>query len=327
MNILFTNFCNLNCDYCFAKGALGEGKHTKNSYISLDNLRTALDFFKKSKLSRVGVIGGEPTLHPEFEKAFKAILDNGYEIVLYSNGVVRKDVLKYLSRIKKKKWGMLLNINTPRSYSKKEWSVINETMDVLHEKIILGHTIYRPDFNADFIIRLVKKHGLIKSVRLGTASPICGHENLYLSFNDHKKVAPAIVRFAQKCDLSDIHIKFDCGFLLCSFTEEEIGRLLCYNTPLECTCSLVIDINPNLTIWRCFATSMIWQKKLKDFKNLEDIYSFYIKKFEPFKKTGISKRCFGCKYLRRGQCSGGCLGHILKSFNIEKKQAWLKSPE
>ncbi|MFH1868901.1 MAG: radical SAM protein [Candidatus Omnitrophota bacterium] len=318
MNILFTNYCNLKCDYCFAKGTLGGSEYTKKSYISLDNLKIALNFLKNSKQTRVGVIGGEPTLHPEFEKAFKTILDKGHEILLYSNGMIRKSVLAYLSKIKKEKWGMLLNVNIPQSYSKKEWSIINETMDTLSDKIGLGHTICRPDFRGDFIIKLIKKYRLIKCVRLGMAAPICGHKNLYLSFNGHKKAASRVVKFAQKCNLLDIYISFDCGFLLCSFTEKEIGRLFYYNVPLTCTCTPVIDVGPDLMIWRCFATSMIWQKNLKDFKNLEEIYSFYVNKFKPFKKSGILKKCFRCKYLQRGQCVGGCLGHTLKSFNVEK---------
>lgn len=319
MNILFANFCNRSCPYCFAKGKLILGKNSKDSYISFKNLKIIINFLKKSKQRSVGILGGEPTLHPKFKEAIAVILDEGFPVKIFSNGIIKRDIVEFLKGIDKSKWLMLLNINDPKSYTKKEWLIINRTMKILNGQIYLGFTLYQIDFNMDFIIKLIEKYKLSRSIRVGIGSPLWGQNNKYLSLEDYKKVAPKIVKFARKCDGLDISLFFDCGFTLCSFTEEECGQLFYYNSQLRVVCRPVIDVGPDLTVWHCFVTSMIWNRKLTDFKDLDEIYKFYINKFEAYRRVGGINKCFRCKYLKRGQCSGGCLGHTLKSFNFEDR--------
>ncbi len=319
MNIVFTNFCNRNCPYCFAKGKLNSAKNSRDSYINFKNLKIIINFLKKSKETQVGIIGGEPTLHPKFKEAVMMILDEEFHIGIYSNGIIKKDIITFLESIDKNRWIMLLNINQPESYTQKEWSKINRAMKTLNRKITLGFTIYRVNFNMDFIIGLIKKYNLRRIIRVGIANPLWGQDNKYLPMKDYNKLAPKIVKFARKCDDLDISLGFDCGFTLCSFTKKQCGQLFYYNSPLITVCGPVIDVGPDLKLWRCFVTSMIWNRKLTDFKDLQEIYQFYINKFEAFRKVGATNKCFRCKYLNRGQCSGGCLGHSLKSFNFEDR--------
>jgi MoaA/NifB/PqqE/SkfB family radical SAM enzyme len=322
VNILFTNFCNKNCSYCFAKGKL-DYSNPKSSYISLKNLKTVINFLKKSKQKGVGIIGGEPTLHPQFTEAVKRLLGGGFFFNVFSNGIISKSKVRFLAGIDNSKFSMLLNINTLESYSKKEWSLINNTMKALHSNISLGFTIYKTDFNPEFMLRLIKKYNLKKHIRLGIAAPIWGHNNQYLPLNAHKTVTPKIVGFAKKCDVLDVSLGFDCGFTLCSFSKQDCGELFYYNARVSAACGPVIDVSPDLRVWRCFATSMIWNRKLTDFKDLDEVYEFYNKKYRAFRRVGGADKCFKCKYLKRWQCAGGCLGHTLKSFNFEDR---LNSP-
>lgn len=68
-NIMLNDHCNLNCSYCFAKSTYG--KNINN--ISLKNFKAALDFILKDNEEMVGLIGGEPTLHPQFEEIIKLL--------------------------------------------------------------------------------------------------------------------------------------------------------------------------------------------------------------------------------------------------------------
>jgi len=318
MNILFTNFCNRSCPYCFAKGKLNSVKKLKESYMSLRNLKIVIKFLKKSKQKDIGIIGGEPTLHPMFKEAIKMLLDEGFFITIYSNGIINRNIVEFLNNIDRKRWNMLLNINQLKSYAQIEWVKIIRTMRTLHRQIELGFTIYKINFDMDFIINLIKKYNLRRRTRVGLANPIWGQNNKYLSLKSYKKVAPKIVQFAKKCNDLNILLNFDCGFTLCSFTKKECGELFYYNSSLSIECSPIIDVGPDLTVWRCFSTSMIWNKKLTDFKDLQQIHDFYNNKFATFCKMGTMNKCFKCKHLKRGQCGGGCLGYTLKSFNFEE---------
>lgn len=63
-NIFLTRKCNLKCPYCFAD----EFVNQKNQDVTLENFKKILNFIKVDKTSKVGLIGGEPTLHPKFNE-------------------------------------------------------------------------------------------------------------------------------------------------------------------------------------------------------------------------------------------------------------------
>lgn len=120
MNILLTDHCNLQCPYCFATNKLVADK--KNlSHMSLKNLKIALDFCKKSGERRIGVLGGEPTLHPYFGKMIKMIVNSGLDFTLFTNGIVsnKKDI-ELLRALDPKNAKITLNVNERDFYSDKE---------------------------------------------------------------------------------------------------------------------------------------------------------------------------------------------------------------
>jgi sulfatase maturation enzyme AslB (radical SAM superfamily) len=64
-NIAINNYCNLKCDYCFADNMIKEANKT----MSLDNYIKVLKYLTEQNYEqRIGIIGGEPTLHPQFKE-------------------------------------------------------------------------------------------------------------------------------------------------------------------------------------------------------------------------------------------------------------------
>ncbi|MFA4889653.1 MAG: radical SAM protein [Candidatus Omnitrophota bacterium] len=316
MNIMLTNFCNRNCPYCFAKDKLRSAALERCSFLSRGNLKIIINFLKKSKMKHLGIIGGEPTLHPQFPKIIDELLRQGFNLKIFSNALFNAQVQQFLFKHRNKPWIMLANINPPDTYRKHEWQRINTALRILHDKVLLGFNISRINFNADFLIPLIKKHHLPRSIRLGVASPIVAEKNEYIAFNDHPRLSSRIVRFAEQCDKENISIRFDCGFALCNFSEQQLGKLFYCNAKFSSSCGEVIDVGPDLSVWRCFPLSAVCNKKLTDFKNLQGISLFYARKFMNFRKIGATQKCRGCRYLARRQCSGGCLAHIMNTFYI-----------
>ena len=96
MNLLINNYCNLKCSYCFAQ----EEMHSKEAMnITMENFCKYLDFLKKSNITEVRFIGGEPTLHPELEKLIDKVevLDKVKKLILlpYGDCMTRKQVADY----------------------------------------------------------------------------------------------------------------------------------------------------------------------------------------------------------------------------------------
>ncbi|MCX5713920.1 MAG: radical SAM protein [Candidatus Omnitrophica bacterium] len=317
MNILFTNFCNRNCPYCFARGKLVLGNKPASSYIKLNDLKKIIDFLICSRQNEVGIIGGEPTLHPEFKEAVRMILGKGLRIRIFSNGIIKSDNVLFLSKIEEAKCSIVLNINSPESYQKREWLILTRNMELLNKKhVYLGFNIYKLDFEMDFLTRLIQKYKFIKRIRVGLSMPLFGCSNKYLQIKDYPYIAGRLVDFAKRYWSSGIALDFDCGFMMCSFSDAQLGSLFRMGASLNFSCNPVIDVGPDLNLWRCFATSMKWNKKLSDFEDMEAVYSFYQAKFKAFMRIGATNSCFRCKQLKFAQCSGGCLGHVLKSFKV-----------
>lgn len=320
MNILFTNLCNRNCVYCFAKKQLSRGKDGA-AFLSPENLRIIMAFLKRSNEAGVGILGGEPTLHPDFARMISDLLGQGFGLNVFTNGVISQRAVDFLEKNMDKKLKLLINIHPLSSYNVKQRKQLVNTMEKLGKISQLGFNIYKKDFNADFLLGLVKKYGLHKSIRLGIANPLLGENNTHIPAGMHGRIAGKIVRLAKICDAEDISLNFDCGFTLCSFSEKQLGRLFYYNSVFHSHCYGAIDVGPNLEVWRCFATSGLWKRKLSDFKNLSEAIEFYDKKFEPFKLMGLKNKCLNCKYLKRRQCSGGCLTHALAAFKMDTNYA------
>jgi len=57
-NIVINSKCNLNCSYCFSN-------KTSFDDITIQQLNEILNYLKKTKISYLNIIGGEPSIHPE----------------------------------------------------------------------------------------------------------------------------------------------------------------------------------------------------------------------------------------------------------------------
>ncbi len=312
-NLLLTNSCNRSCPYCFALKEKGE----KTGFLSRENLRQVLEFLKSSGTRDISLLGGEPTLHPEFGSILNYILGEGFRVKVFSNALIRPESLNALVKTESPGLNVILNVNHPHQNSRQEWRRILKTLEMLGPKATLAYNIYQSQLELDFIPELIKKYKLYRAVRLGIAQPIWGAGNAYVPLEKYFTIGPQIVAFAKECDKYDIRPYFDCGFILCMFSEAEIGQLYYSGVMFNFYCSPAIDFGPNLDVWHCFPLSKCFRKNLRDFTSCLEISKFYTEKFQPLRIFGTMERCANCKYLGRQQCSGGCLAHKLRVFHME----------
>ena len=111
-NIILTEYCNLQCSYCFASKMIEEKTDdTKN--ISLEQLDIILKWLLPSatSLERIGLIGGEPTLHPQFKEILGKI--NSFNeftntpSIVFTNGINLSEFLPVIGP----NMSILINVN------------------------------------------------------------------------------------------------------------------------------------------------------------------------------------------------------------------------
>ncbi|MCK4836877.1 MAG: radical SAM protein, partial [Candidatus Aminicenantes bacterium] len=253
-NIIFNSYCNRNCVYCFAQKK-NEGPYKQ---LSLDNLVIISDFLEKSHTNQVTVLGGEPTLHPEFNLFLRYLISRGFTISVFSNGMINPPVLKEIREIihewqlDYKKLKFIINVNEPKYRSVQENEMEEKTFQELSQFISLSFNIFEKSCNMDFLVDLILDFNLIPRIRLGLAAPILGKENKFLPIKDYRIIAGKIIKLSELCQQNSIDFGFDCGFPLCIFSDENIGKLYKNMTRLQFVCEPVIDIDAELNTIYCY---------------------------------------------------------------------------
>lgn len=322
MNLIITDVCNRSCPYCFARAKVdvGRGVGPAARHMSMEAFERCLSVLGAGQCGEpLKLLGGEPSLHPLFTQFVTLGLDRKFEVTVFSNGLwsanARERFVPVLQHQNLNRLTFVINVNEPSLETGHEAEPLAGTLQMLGGRAQPGFNIYRQQFDMRFIVDTVKKHGLRRRVRVGLAAPIVGTENGYVRREWLRGIAARIVEQAQLLEQHDILMNFDCGFPLCMFSEDQIGKLALTSGGVNSECGCPIDVGPDLTVWPCFPLSNVLNVKLGDFRSTTEIRQFYNSRLSVFRRMGTMDECASCKYARRGQCCGGCVAHTLRTWS------------
>ena len=334
-NIMLTDSCNLRCPYCFANEFVG----TSGNEITKSAFSEAAEFILgDGSEDVVGIIGGEPTLHPDFDELMrKLILDKRVKgILLFTNGYFLNEHWDVCAHAKTH---ILINCNSPKDIGEAAYKQLCENLRVLiteklcRESVTLGKNMYKPDFDHEYLIDLLVKYGFDR-VRVSITVPNTDNERNTDAHDFFLQMKPSVFGFFRKLLKKGIVPNFDCNKLpSCLITEEEyreFKEILDTDTILAesvkksnlstkaVTCSPVIDIRQDLTAVRCFGLSGWTKQNIRDFKCITDLKNHYIRSIDAFAyNTSYSGKCDDCYDRKVLRCNGGCLafkGKAIRDF-------------
>ncbi len=312
MNLITTDVCNRNCPYCFAEFKLTRRK--QESFISMESFLAYLDFLDRSSDKRLKLLGGEPTLHPEFTALVDKGLERGFEVTIFTNGMWKPAVVDYFKKGIPPQVFFVFNINEPGVRAEDEARRQAAGLELVGNHAKAGFNLFHKDFDLLFLGDIIDRYDLQRVIRLGLACPITNTPTQYIGDEDLKAVGTRLVEQLRRLEERGILGSLDCGFPLCMFDETELGKLQLCSTGFNSICDPIIDVGADLTAWPCFPLSNMFNVKLTDFESKEPLLAYYREKFNPFRSFGSREECLGCKYLDRSQCSGGCLARGIVEF-------------
>jgi hypothetical protein len=256
VNLVISRVCNMHCSYCFASqpGQPSEGK-VYPVYVSLDTFNAHLDFLDRSGIDEVRLIGGEPTLHPDFSELVNLTRHRNKPILLFSHGLMPGSALACLESVPAEGCTVLVNMNAtrePDGPSGIEYARRRENLQRLGQRALLGFNIYRLDFELEFLIDLIQEAGCQKALRLGLAHPVLSGQNSYLHPKQYPFVGQKIVQFAQMAGKSGIRLEFDCGFVRCMFSQDGLDILAQCQADVGWRCNPILDLDINNQAFHCF---------------------------------------------------------------------------
>jgi MoaA/NifB/PqqE/SkfB family radical SAM enzyme len=100
-----TNHCNLSCKHCFDK------RHDAGGYLSIQTLKTILHNAKHHGFDYLSLTGGEPTLHPEFQKILSMAMSAGYQVGFVTNGWNFVDIYTQMTDVLPKTSGINFSLD------------------------------------------------------------------------------------------------------------------------------------------------------------------------------------------------------------------------
>ena len=315
-NIAVTNFCNLSCPYCFANEFIAE---SDKQYLTQEQLITILNFLTTSSrsLGKIGIIGGEPTLHPNIKNLIETVksyvYSHGGHIVIFSNGIKLDSVLSTLDD----KCSVLINLNEPNLIGPSKWKQITDNLNKakvlnLTKYISLGINLY-PDIKDYEYIFIEAKKIYAKSIRVSYVAPT---KDYSVSNKDeyYENAKSIFLNFLELSEQYNIKIHLDCNRIpSCYFTEEELvfveSRLDSKdNNQLDHYCRPVVDITPDFKATACFGTYKTIN--LQDFDTFDALEQYLeAEALCPLReKNATHPKCASCEKLANKTCQGGCLG-------------------
>lgn len=312
-NIAIVNYCNLKCPYCFADDMI----HQKANAMTIEDFQKALEFLSRTPKNYVGIIGGEPTLHPDFKEILKEVNKYCKEVdtgaTLFTNGINLEPFLPYIGdRI-----GILINCNSPQFQPAESYAKLQEVLNHLDDlswfdrKVTCGCNIHPGLEDYSYMWDIVKAHKLTH-IRVSVVSPAAQFECYRTDKEGYYNMMKS--RFLQFCKDGLKHkceLGIDCGHIpFCYFTREEKELVMdaCGGHYQEQDfCHPVVDITPDFMATACFGAYE--EVDIRNFNNLDELETYLLLKHSyPRVQANCTGKCTTCKKHELLQCQGGCLG-------------------
>lgn len=307
MNISVTTLCNRSCAYCFARTIAG-----RNGHMDLATFTTVLGFLGRSQIGQARLLGGEPTLHPQFDRLIDAVEQRGLDLLIFSNGQMPKRVIDRLARFPREKLFILLNVREPESLDEKAQQQFLQVCTTLDSRVSLGYNIDSPAKELDFLLPLVLDLGLASQIRLGLAHPCIGVDNSYLHPRYYRTVGKTIGAFARQAYDQGIRIELDCGFVPCMFADEDLLLFREWGEIPGRRCNPLPDLLPDGRFVPCYPLGGVVHCQGLDQGRNDTVQAQLATQLTVFRQAGIFASCGGCSLRSQAVCTGGCLAAALR---------------
>ena len=326
-NILLTTRCNLSCKYCFAQEKLSSNR----TNMTMENVRRVIDFLQRSNFPIFRVMGGEPTLHPQFNEIIRLAIAANMRVDVLSNATWSESTANLFERIPSKYLMFLLNIDHPDNYTSKQWGLIQRNLNRLKGRggITLSFNVFEKQPRGNYVLDLATCYDF-KYIRLSLSLPVMNAGNVYLPIEQLSEIAPFVLQFLRDAESKGISVQFDNAVPLCIFDEAQVGKLLLhgvYDLNRNLRCNPIIDIGPDLTIWSCFCLSPLKNRRLDEFQTLAEAQAYYSKVWSAYQDTIYPmEKCYTCLYREKWGCQGGCLSYAIMKDHGERFETHLADP-
>lgn len=308
-NLSITTDCNRQCGYCFA------GRLPSRNQLRREHFQRVLDLLERSGVEQVRLLGGEPTLHPDFPELAQCAVDRGFTIMVFSNGRMPEASLQALVNLPAERCGVLLNVRCPNDDTLADRRDLAHVCQALGPRASVGINIYRPGLSLSFVLALIEEFQLRRSLRLGLAHPRLGGNNEFLRPKFYPLVGQDLLNLAYQTRECGVTLDLDCGFVPCMFPSEFWAVAGLTAADVGQRCGPIPDILPDLSAIHCYALGALERYPISGIGTVAELRQLHHARYRDARRLGIYRVCASCQFKQSGQCRGGCLAAAMRRLD------------
>lgn len=323
-NISVISACNNNCSYCFQKDY-----HEQGQLMPLDEVKKIVDWMHED---RVGILGGEPTLHPDIVEMMDYVVRTKQEGLLFTNLLTKTSIIDDLIHLPNLKW--LINSNSRPELVNlfyKNLDFLKDNTRLLkdnNQTISIGVTVVgNLEEDIDFIDKqmyVLKNYPeIVFTARIGLST------DFHKGNCDIKDFSDSIEYFLDELAKvnPNLFFNFDCGLNLCNIKPKVLARLMkMKNALFHFGCiSPAMDVLIDGSVCYCFCCPDDFHIRIdnySEFKNSIDCRRWFETKGAEYmeRNGGLCHKLYPDKKCRL--CYTSCVAsneYIRRKLNIPLK--------
>jgi hypothetical protein len=153
-----------------------------------------------------------------------------------------------------------------------------------------------------------------RRVRLGMAQPCLSGENVSIRPHQYRFIAEKTIAFARNAAARQITLEFDCGFVRCMFTDDELAFLEGNGSRIGWHCNPILDIDAHNQVIHCYPLTGVGAINLDATSTATTLRAHFSEQVAMYRQAGIFPECINCPLKQRGECTGGCLAVTMRRF-------------
>jgi radical SAM protein with 4Fe4S-binding SPASM domain len=272
-----------------------------------------LDWVSKTpEVNSIHLMGGEPTLHPDFEWFVERLLANDYLITVFSN-LATPQAPVYAEKLAGFPVAWVVNVNPPATWNRVKEERILKSLEMLGPRATITFNVMPDDKDNLWALELIHTYRLNKEIKVGFVLPTLSGTNYSLNDSEYVDVAAKVVDLAVEAEKETIRLAYECGVPTCTFTDEQLGILWDAGSAFNSTCFSRLDITPDGECIYCLPMATKSAVHFSTFDTYPEAKLWFEKKWQPYRRLGNTENCHACNLMNPHTCHGGCLARMLRN--------------
>ncbi len=319
MNIIINSECNKFCSYCFAKD------HRSGENMSFEKFQELVEFSENP----IKILGGEPTLHPDFLKMVQYACEQKGEVTVISNFLFSKEVLAGLLELSEKYAINFLINSTPHNSKEKynrfvhNYTTLFARLYILEKEDSMSCGLTFAGESLESIALYIKKLKTdlldIGRLRISLDFPGSQERKDKFYFLENHDTGDLFVGVIAVCIQLGIAVNIDCTYFPCMFSNRakyKYAKKFATHTGSVGRCGGHMNSGGPTDVFSDGSASYCYPLKntitadniTEKFKNFSEVRRYLGLKYAfTFGKTVLPLPCRKCSFLRDGKCLGPTL--------------------